>query len=230
MENQEDFSRHLEELRWRLKHTALVFVILSVFGFYFSNNVINFLQSDLQISLHALTAYEVLYTQISISLLAGLVFSLPVLAYHSMKFAKPGLKSKEYLVLRNYLPFSILLFVIGAVFSYEVIVKYSLQFFQSATSRADVAAIWGLQSTLSFSLRLSVFTGLIFQLPIMSLVLSKAGLLDSSLMKEYRAHFIIVILLISAVATPPDLLTQVMVTAPVLGLYQLSVWLVSLSE
>lgn len=230
MEEKQEVSQHLKELRWRLKHSTVVFLVLTAVSFYYSSDIINFLQSDLSISLNALKAYEVLYTEISIALLIGLLLSLPVLFYQAVKFAEPGLRREEYLMLRNYIPFSIMLFVIGAVFAYNFVIKYSLNFFRQATASADIAALWGLQSTVSFALRLSAFTGLIFQLPVVALVLSKAGLIDTEMMKKYRAHFMIAVLVTAALSTPPDILTQILVTAPVLGLYQLSIWLVKLSK
>jgi sec-independent protein translocase protein TatC len=230
MHEKQSFSRHLAELRQRLKHLSIVFIVLTAVSFYYSGAVIEFLQKDLSVSLNALKAYEVLYTEISIALLMGFLLSLPVFIYQGLKFAEPGLKRSEYKILRNYIPFSIILFATGAVFAYSVIVKYSLQFFQSVTSTADIAALWGLQSTVSFALRLSALTGVIFQLPIVALILAKAGLIDASKMKKYRAHFMIAVLLLAAVSTPPDIITQLLVTAPVLLLYQLSIWLVKLSN
>lgn len=230
MEEKQELSQHLEELKWRLKHTSIVFIVLAAASFHYSDRIIDFLQQDLSISLNALKAYEVLYTEVSIALLIGLILSLPVLIYQGLKFAEPGMKKKEYRLLRNYIPFSMALFAIGALFAYNFIVKTSLNFFQSATASAEVAALWGLQSTISFALRISAFTGLIFQLPIVALILSKAGIIDEAMMKKYRAHFMIAILILAALATPPDVITQILITAPVLGLYQLSILMVGFSE
>ena len=154
------------------------------------------------------------------------LLSLPIVLYHCLKFVKPGLKTDEYLLMRNYLPFSILLFFAGAVFSYEYIVKKSLQFFVATTGGASVEAVWGLQNTIGFALKLSAFTGIFFQLPIVSLVLSKAGVIDVNLMKNYRAHFLVTVLICSAIATPPDIVSQILLTAPVILLYQFSIYLV----
>lgn len=221
---------HLNELRNRLKHSLIVLVVLTAFSFYFSSNVLSWMQNDLSISLHALAAYEALYTQILIALIFGFFLSLPAILYQFLKFLKPGLKSDEYSILRNYLPFGIILFTGGAVFAYEFIVKTSLNFFVSTTSGTGVEAVWGLQNTIGFALKLSAFTGLMFQLPIVSLVLSKAGLITAQSMREKRAYFFIVVLLASAVATPPDIVSQIILTSPVLVLYQLSIYLVARTE
>ncbi len=221
---------HVRELRKRLKVAGAFFLLAVGVCFYFSSQVLNWLQSDLGFALHALTAYEVLYTELMIAFLGGFLFSLPIVLYEIIAFMRPGLKEKEYLVMRNYLPFSVILFVGGAVFAYSYIVKASLAFFNSTTESANVAAVWGLQNTVGFALRISAFTGIIFQLPIVSVLLARAGLLNVDMMKRYRSYFIVSILVISALATPPDLISQALVTGPVIGLYQISILLVSRFE
>lgn len=217
---------HVQELRKRLFWVVLVFTLTTGVGFYFSQDILGFLQTDLNVALHTLMAYEAFYTQLMISMLVGFFISLPVILYQVLKFAKPGLKDYEYRVMRNYLPFSVILFIIGAVFSYQFIVKTSLAFFQRTTAAADVASVWGLKNTLGFAMKLSGLTGVIFQLPIVAIILAKAGIIDQEMMRTYRAYFIVGLLLVSALATPPDIITQLLVTAPVIGLYQLSIFLV----
>lgn len=228
--SKESFESHLGELRDRLKHSLVVLIILTAFGFYFSTDILSWFQGDLMVSLHALAAYEVLYTRLLIAFLFGFFLSLPILLFHCLKFAQPGLREDEYRLIRNYLPFSLLLFSAGPLFAYEYIVKTSLQFFISTTGGADVEAVWGLQNTIGFALKLSAFTGVFFQLPIVSLVLSKAGVIDSEIMRSYRPHFFVMVLLCSAVATPPDIVSQLLLTAPVILLYQLSIFLVGRTE
>jgi sec-independent protein translocase protein TatC len=223
----QSFDQHLDELRDRLKIVSVFFVLSAAGGFLFSKIILQWLQTDLGVGLNALVAYEVLYTQLLVSLLIGGVVAVPLLFYQLLRFSRPGLKEEEYLLLRNYLPFSVLLFGVGSVFAYEFVVKSALQFFQASTQASSVEAVWGLRSTIGFALRLSALTGVLFQLPIVSVVLAKAGLLNSGMMRQYRSHFIITVLIISAAATPPDILTQLLVTIPVIGLYQLSTWLVA---
>jgi len=105
-----------------------------------------------------------------------------------------------------------------------------LQFFQSFTASADVISVWGLRATISFVLRISALTGSLFQLPVIAAVLALVGLLRSDQMRQYRNHFIIAILVLAAVTTPPDVLTQILIVGPVTGLYQVSIWLVERIE
>lgn len=220
-------DEHVSELQRRLRFSAVFFLLAVLVTFYFAPDIVSWLRADLGFKLHAFTAYEALYTQLMIAFLGGFLLSLPVTLYEIIQFMRPGLKEDEYRVLRNYLPLSIILFGLGAVFSYEFIVKTGLEFFELTTSTSNVEAVWGLKSTVGFTLRLSAFTGIIFQLPIVAVVLDTAGLINEDMMREYRNHFLVSVLLVSAVATPPDIFTQVLVTLPVVLLYQLSIFLVS---
>ncbi|MFT4892641.1 MAG: sec-independent protein translocase protein TatC [Candidatus Nanohaloarchaea archaeon] len=227
---EQPIEQHLLELKSRLKSAVLVLALAGVAGFLYSSNILNWIQNDLAISLHALTAYEVFYTRITIAVLFGFFLALPFIAFQMLKFAQPGLKNREYRVIRNYLPFSLLLFIGGAVFSYQYVVKSALSFFTAMTRASEVTAVWGLQNTIGFAVKLSAFSGLMFQLPVVSVVLATAGVLDQDMMVEYRPYAFVAVLLLAAVSTPPDVVTQILVTIPVMGLYQISIWLVGKYE
>jgi len=229
-EQPQSLEYHLNELRTRFFHSAIVFAGLTAFGFYFSGDIMSFLQADLNIQLNTFKAYEAFYTQLMISILFGFLTGLPVFLYQLLKFAQPGLEPKEYLIVRNFLPFSYILFIAGFLFSYEFVVKTSLNFFKNFTSNAGVKSVWGLRTTIGFALKLSAANGILFQLPVISLILGKAGIISADKMKTYRFHVIIAVLMIAAIATPPDIVTQILITLPVIGLYQLSIYLVKRTE
>jgi len=225
-----DIQYHVQELRHRLLHSLTVLVVLSSIGLYFSGDILTWLQLDLEVGLNALSPYETIYTQIMIGIMFGFFAGLPAILYQMLKFAEPGLKRKEYRIMRNYLPMSFFLFILGGVFSYEFIVKTSFAFFEQSTQAADVNAVWGLQNTIGFALKLSAMAGVLFQLPIISVILGKAGIINANMMKKYRGYFIVGILIAAAMATPPDIITQIMITMPIIGLYELSIYLVSRIE
>lgn len=217
---------HVAELRSRLLQVLLAFFIATGATFYYSQDLLDWLQADLAIDLNSLAAYEVIYTQLMLAALLGFIIALPVTLYHLLAFVRPGLKPKEYNILRNYLPLFFVLFAIGSGFAYNFIVKASLQFFYQTTANSGVTPVWGLRNTILFVLKISALTGVLFQLPIIASVLAKAGMIDARMMKANRAYFIVGVLLVAALATPPDIITQVMVTVPVIGLYELSIFLV----
>lgn len=223
-------EQHLLELKSRIIKSSAVLSLAGVAGFLYSPRILSWIQNDLSLSLHALTAYEVFYTRITVALLFGFILALPFIAFQMLSFARPGLKNDEYRIIRNYLPFSLVLFIGGAAFSYNYVVKSALSFFTSMTQGSQVTAVWGLQNTVGFVLKLSAFSGLMFQLPVVSVVLAGAGVLSRDMMVEYRPYAFVAVLILSAVSTPPDVITQIMVTIPVMGLYQLSIWLVGKYE
>lgn len=228
--SKQPIEQHFLELKSRVLKSTVALALAGVAGFLYSADILSWLQNDLDLSLHALTAYEVFYTRITIAILFGFVVSVPFIAFQLLKFAKPGLKDREYRVIRNYLPFSLILFLAGAAFSYNYVAKSALSFFSGMTETSQVTAVWGLQNTIGFVVKLSAFSGLMFQIPILSVVLASAGVLTKDMMIKYRPYAVVAVLLLAALSTPPDVVTQVLVTLPVLGLYQLSIWLVGKYE
>lgn len=226
----DSFRDHVIELRNRFFRIMLVLIVASAISFYFSSEILVWLQNDLAIEVHALHAFEVFYTQIMIAAILGFFISIPYTFYEILKFLKPGLKDHEYKVMRNYLPLGIILFLFGAAFAYTFVIKAAFSFFQTIGAGAEVPAVWGLRNTLGFAMKISGFVGIFFQLPIVSLILGKAGIINAEMMRKYRNYFIIGVLLSSAMFTPPDLITQVLITLPVIVLYQVSIYLVKRVE
>jgi sec-independent protein translocase protein TatC len=220
-----NFTEHLDELKVSLKHSFYVFAVLLVFFFVASESILRWMQADINIGLHGLTPFEVLNVRIGIAAILGLIFALPAIFNSFLSFAKPGLKHGEYRILRNYLPVAYILFIVGSFFSYEVIFKNAVNFFVKFTESAGVDIVWGLSNTLMLGLRISVLTGLMFQMPLVILISVKAGLVSTKDLKKYRPHVVVGILSVSALATPPDILTQIMITIPVFLLYEASIML-----
>ncbi len=226
----QDLADHWQELRGRLVRTGLFFTVATVAGLWFSGDILAWVQQDLAVDLYALTVYEAVTTRIMIGVLVGMVATLPVLLVELLRFARPGLTAREYRVVRNVLPLSLLLFAAGSVFAYMAIVANALPFFAAVTRGAEVAAVWGLRTTVGFVLKVSVLTGLLFQVPVAAAVLGSLGLVTAAGMRRYRVHVVVAVLVVAAVATPPDIITQVLVTVPVIGLYEASILLVARLE
>lgn len=217
------FSQHLEELKSSLKHVVVIFSLLTVFFFLTSESILQLMQQDLNVGLHGLSPFEVLNVRIAMAAIFGFILSIPIILYSLMKFAEPGLTEKEYRILRNSLPFSYLLFVAGSVFAYQIVFRNAVNFFIEFTQGANVEVVWGLQNTLMLGLRISLITGFLFQLPLLVIILNKAGLVTIDQLKQYRPYVIVTVLLIAAFATPPDLITQIFITLPIIILYEISI-------
>lgn len=138
-----DFETHFRELTSRLKHTAIVLLVFSTLGWFASEQILQYIQSSLEVELHAVQVYEVIYARLNIAVIFGLAMTLPVLFYQLLQFAKPGLTKHEYTTLRDFLPLSFLLFILGSIFAYVFVISTALNFFHTRTVIAGITPIWG---------------------------------------------------------------------------------------
>lgn len=158
-----------------------------------------------------------------VSFVAGLIIAFPYVFWETWRFIKPGLHQNEKKSSRGVIFFTTLLFLSGVLFGYYVIVPLSVQFLSTYAVSLEVVNRIDLTSYISLVSSVTLATGILFQLPIAVYFLSKVGVVTPDLLKKYRRHAIVTILLISAIITPPDIASQVLVTLPVLVLYQISI-------
>ena len=158
-----------------------------------------------------------------ISLLAGVVLAFPWILYQMWRFISPGLSSKEqgYSVL--FVTVSSLLLFAGALFGYYLIVPLSLRFLGNYVLSGEIQNIIETASYLNTVMSLILATGIMFELPILVFFLSRMGLTTAKGMKTYRRHAWIGILMLSAVITPPDVFSQILISIPVFLLYEVSI-------
>ena len=161
-------------------------------------------------------------THILVSFIAGFIVAFPLIFWQSWLFIRPALKEAERASARGIGVGSSLLFFIGVAFGYYIIAPLSLQFLGNY-ELGDVQSRISVMSYMKTVASITLAAGLIFQLPVIVYFLSKAGLITPEILKKYRRHSLVGILIVSALITPPDVTSQVMVSLPVLVLYELSV-------
>jgi sec-independent protein translocase protein TatC len=162
-------------------------------------------------------------THIWVSFLAGIIFAFPYLFWEIWRFIKPGLKESERAYSRGVIFFSSLLFAAGVLFGYFLIVPLSVQFLGAYQISAQITNLIDLSSFISTVTSVTLACGILFELPIIVYFLSKTGIITPEMMRTYRKHALVVILILAAVITPPDLSSQVLVAVPVLILYEISI-------
>ncbi len=249
--NQMSFLQHLGELRWHLMRASIALVIsagiaFSAKGFLFDQLIFGPIQPEFptyqafcKLSSYLNTEvfcfdevpFEVLNMRMSgqfqmhlwVSLIGGLILAFPYVFWEIWRFIKPGLHAKEQHSSRGIIFYITLLFMLGVLFGYYIIVPLSVQFLGGYVVSLEVVNRIDLTSYISMISSVTLATGLLFQLPIAVYFLSKLGLVTPELLKTYRKHAIVVILLVSAIITPPDIASQILVTLPVLILYQISI-------
>ena len=228
------FLDHLEELRWRLIKSISSVLIGAIVSFYFIDQIIEVLIKPTEtlnssMDLQVLKVQGMFMIKWGIALLGGIVVSIPVLTYQLWKFIAPGLYLDEKKYIIPLILFTFLSFLIGLVFAYTVVIPFSLSFFTSA-GFDGIDNNFSINYYFSFITWLMVGSGLIFELPVIVFILSIIGLLTPAFMRHYRRYAIVVILVLSAFITPPDPISLILMSIPLLILYEISIgvsWLVN---
>ncbi len=239
---------HLAELRNRLIHSAVAFIIGMVISFTVWNPIFNFLTHPLcsamaergqdDCGLILIKLQEGFFVAISISLLGGLILAFPYISYQLWRFVAPGLYKSEK---NAFLPFmfaSPVMFFLGAAFAFYVVTPLAFDFFlgfqqpgtvlsdEVRNATAGIAFQGSAQEYLRLTIKFIVAFGLCFQLPVLLTLMGKAGLVSSEGLRNVRKYAVVAILVLAAIVTPPDVITQVILFVVVYGLYEVSIWLV----
>ncbi|NUH66275.1 twin-arginine translocase subunit TatC [Sulfitobacter sp. S0837] len=241
---------HLAELRTRLIHSVIAFIIGMVICFTVWNPIFNFLTEPLcsamaergqeDCGLILIKLQEGFFVAISISLLGGLVLGFPFISYQLWRFVAPGLYKNEKGAFLPFLISSPVMFFLGAAFAFYVVTPLAFDFFlgfqQAGTLVGEgpdgengIAAIafqGSAQEYLSLTIKFIVAFGLCFQLPVLLTLMGKAGLVSSEGLGNVRKYAVVAILVLAALVTPPDVITQVILFVVVYGLYEISIFLV----
>jgi len=228
-EKEMPFLDHLEELRWRLLKSIISIIIMMIISFSFSDAILVMLLYPGQhleppVSLQVLKVQTVFVIKLEIALVAGIIFSLPVIFYQMWQFLAPGLLKKERKLLPLLVFLTVLCFLAGGAFAYFLIIPYALQFFLSLAP-PNIQNNIALDFYIGFLLRLIVVFGVVFELPMLTLLLARLGLITADFMRKYRRYAIVAAFIIGAILTPPDPTTQVMLAVPMIFLYEISIFI-----
>lgn len=242
---------HLTELRTRLIRSVLAFLVGMIISFTVWNPIFNFLTRPLcsamadrgqeNCGLILIALQEGFFVAISISLLGGFVLAFPFIATQMWRFVAPGLYRTEKNAFLPFLLASPAMFFLGASFAYFVVTPLAFDFFlgfqQPGSLAGDavdsgeggIAAIafqGSAQAYLSLTIKFVVAFGLCFQLPVLLTLMGKAGLVSATGLRQVRKYAVVGILVLAALVTPPDVITQGILFVVVYGLYEISIQLV----
>ena len=162
-------------------------------------------------------------SHIMVSMIAGLVVAFPYILWEMWRFIKPGLEKQEAQYARGLVFWGSLLFTSGILFGYYVISPLSVNFFFTYSISPDVQTLPTLSTYISTVTGVVLAAGIVFELPLVVYFLSKVGILTPAILRDYRRHFVVVALILSAIITPPDVFSQILVTIPLLFLYEISI-------
>ena len=245
-ENQQmSFLQHLDELRWRLVRIAIVVIFVAVVLWIYQEWVMNHVflvlkekefitfkllcayfgvcVSDTTVKMQSMTVSGQFNYAMMMSIMGGLIITAPYIFYQIWSFIKPGLKKNELRAAKGLVFYVSLCFFLGVLFGYFVVAPLTVQFFGSFQISPEIENNFTVGSYMGTVISTVFYTGILFLLPIVSFILTKIGLIGPEFLKKYRRHAIVVILIISAVITPPDMLSQIIVSIPIIVLYEIGI-------
>ena len=252
--NEMSFLDHLEELRWHLIRSVLAVVIVGSIAFIMKEFIFDtilfgpkkmdfptykifckigtflgidsdFCADELPFTIQSRLMAGQFSAHIWTSIWAGFIVGFPYVLYEMWKFISPGLHANERKHSRGFILVASLLFFMGALFGYYIVAPLSINFLGTYQVSSEVTNEFDLASYVA-TVRTSVIAcGLIFELPIVVFFLTKIGLVTPEILKKYRKISLVVVLILAAVITPPDVASQIVVAFPILVLYQVSIYI-----
>ena len=236
---------HLTELRVRLIWSLGALFIATLICFGFAEQIYNILlrpfadvartaRDGAQLELIYTGPLEFFFAKLKLSMFAGLFLAFPIIAYQLYAFVAPGLYKNERGAFLPFLVAAPVLFTAGAAFVYFImmplVARFALSQEQIDSSVAAITLLPRVSEYLSLVMALMLAFGISFQLPVILSLLGKVGIIGSDTLKKGRKYALVIILAFAAVFTPPDIISQIMLTVPVMVLYEASIWCVALIE
>ena len=217
---------HLSELRKRLIVTIAVFIISLAIGFYYSPSILNELKSHdvaqgVEWNLFNYTDGILIYIQCA--LIISIALTLPVAMYEAWKFMQPGLNEKEKKGSFAFIPAAFILFIVGILFAYFVLFPFMMDFMKKINDSIGATETYGMKQYFSFMFGIIVPVAIIFELPVIIGFLTKIGIINSALLKKSRKLAYIVLVVIGVSITPPDFLSDFLIIAPMIILFEVSI-------
>jgi sec-independent protein translocase protein TatC len=250
-EKEMSFLQHLEELRWHIIRSVIAIVILMIIAFCFKNIIFDkiilgpknpdFITNRLfcqlgerlnapalcintkPLNLISIKMAGQLTTHITVSLVVGLILAFPVVLWEFWKFFKPALHANEAKYAKGAVFAASMLFFVGVLFGFFLLAPLSIHFLNTYVVSDDVVNQINIRSYIGTITSLCLATGCVFELPIIAFFLTKIGLITPTFMRKYRKHAIVVIFILAAIITPPDVFSQTLVAIPLLILYEVSI-------
>lgn len=215
---------HIDEIRKRLMVIVVFFVIAVIGSFFLAKPIIKFLQAEAGYEeFHAFNVVDPIALYLKVIIFLAVVIISPIIMYQFWSFISPGLHETERRVTLSYIPFAFILLLIGIAFSYFVLVPFVMNFMKELSAELGITQTVGINEYFTFLFQILIPFGVIFQLPIVLLFLSRLGILDPAKLVKVRKIAYFVLFIIAAFITPPDIMSHLLVTVPLFLLYEVSI-------
>lgn len=253
-EKEMSFLDHLEELRWHLIRSTLAVVILATLAFLAKDFIFDvlifgpksadfptykllckiaqtigfkdsFCFEELPFRIQSRTMGGQFSAHIWTSITAGFIVAFPYIIYEFWKFLSPGLRTKERNSAKGFIFISSILFFTGVLFGYYIVTPLSINFLGTYQVSGQVHNDFDLSSYIALVRASVIASGLIFELPIIIYILTKIGIVTPEYLRKYRKFALVIVLILSAIITPPDIASQIIVSIPIVILYEISIYI-----
>ena len=226
----DDLKPHIADLRKRLTISTITVVVMFFACFSFYEPILEWMMAPVKHALPAGTSMiaveiqETFFTAMKVAFFAGFIISLPVIFWQLWLFLAPGLYDHEKKLVVPFVFFATLMFLLGASFAYYIVVPVGFDFL-IAFGNSVVSVLPSIGKYVGFFTKLLIGFGIAFELPVITFFLAKIGLVNDQMLKDFFRYAVVLIFIISAILTPPDVISQVLMAAPLLILYGVSIYI-----
>jgi sec-independent protein translocase protein TatC len=216
----------IEPLRKKIIHLATILAITVIISYPFTDRLIRRIQTDqlpdAGVKLIYITPLEGIFLKIKISLIIGLLTLLPIITYLLYQAAKKrfNLPSLKKTTITLYLITALALFLLGTIYAYEFIIPLILQYLYTNAASTGIESLWTIYKFIYFITNLTILFGVVFELPLIIVTLVKLQITEIKTLTYYRRHAYVVLFIIAALITPPDVLSQIIIALPSILLYE----------
>ena len=226
----DDLKPHIADLRKRLTISTITVVVMFFACFSFYEPILEWMMAPVKhalpvgTSMIAVEIQETFFTAMKVAFFAGFIISLPVIFWQLWLFLAPGLYDHEKKLVVPFVFFATLMFLLGAAFAYYIVVPIGFDFL-IAFGNSVVSVLPSIGKYVGFFTKLMIGFGIAFELPVITFFLAKIGLVNDQMLKDFFRYAVVLIFIISAILTPPDVISQVLMAAPLLILYGVSIYI-----
>ncbi|WP_210365057.1 twin-arginine translocase subunit TatC [Bacillus sp. REN3] len=213
---------HLDELRKRLIISAVAFIVFFGVGFVYVKDIYEFFVRDLDVKLIVLGPSDIIWIYFMLATIIAIAGTIPVLATQLWLFVKPALKPIERKISLSYIPALFILFIVGLAFGYFVIFPTVLNFLVELSGDMLVTNFTA-EKYFKFIMHMTIPFGILFELPVVVMFLTSLGIINPYVLVKIRKYAYFVLIVISVVISPPDFMSDIIVTIPLLILYEISI-------
>lgn len=228
MDQEYTLVEHLTELRKRLIIVAVAFIVSLGIGFSFAPKILNLIKAQptaVNVDWNVFGFTDGILIYVKCALIIGILITLPILLHQVWLFVKPGMSDQEAKGTFIYIPVSFFLFLIGISFGYFILFPLMLDFMSDINQSIGATEMYGMNQYFTFMFNLIIPIGIVFEMPVVILFLTKLGIVTPGSLKKMRKIAYFVLVVVGVLISPPDFISDILIIIPLLILFEISIWI-----